>query len=442
MSLFRKAVALAVLATVALAATAYGGSSSSSTKGSSKDPLIRRFAGQTIHVLMYEQVPTDSTEKRIGQFEKATGIHVQIQNLAEAQMINKEELDFAAHTGSYDVTNVHFWYVPQFAQASHLVPLESYVRTMSVPQWNTMRDFVPSYLKSMKYKGKLYGLPFQGIVGILYYRKDLISRYCGGKPPATMNQLVACSKAITQHGNGKVYGYTDRGSADEATFMDPAGWIYAWGKPMIDPATNKSALRTPQATAAIKNFVTLLHDWGPPGQAGMGWAEAEQNVLNGVAAMTFDTSDLAADMVDPKKSRFAKQIGFAVPPKQVRAAQDFFASGLSINADSKHKGAAWLFVQWATSESVQKQEFAERSDFTVQSLLGSPAFKKRPGGAVILAAAKVADPAYFPATPKFSAVADAFDPAFSDMVANGPSSVAGAMPKVASAVDKVLQGNG
>ena len=439
MALYRKATVLAILLVLAVTAVACGGKSAV-TSSSSSAPLMTRFSGQTIRVLMYQQVPTTATIQRVGEFEKLTGIHVQIQNIAEASMISKEELDFSAHTGVYDVSNVEFWYMPQFAQAKHLVPLENYVRTESVPQWNTMSDFVPSYLDSMKYKGTLYGLPFQGIVGILYYRKDLINQYCGGRPPATMDELVADAAAITAHGNGKVFGYTDRGSADEATFMDPAGWIYAWGVQMIDPATGKSSLGTPQAMAAIKNEVTLLHDYGPPGGAGIGWAQAEENVLTGAAAMTFDTSDLAADMFNPKQTRFANEMAVAVPPKQSRSMQDFFSSGLSINADSKHKDAAWLFVQWATSQAVQKEEFAERTDFTVESLLNSAAFKKRPGGSVILAAALAADPTYFPNIPNFSAVADVFDPIFSQMVAEGPSSVATLMPKAESAVNAVLAG--
>lgn len=431
-----RVLAIAGLAILTLTLASGCGSSGSSTSASSSP--LQKYAGETIRVLMYQQVPTESTLKRIPEFEKLTGINVEVQNLAEAQMVNKEQLDFTAHTGTYDVTNVHFWYVPQFAQANHLVDLADYVKTDSVPQWDSMSDFVPSYLKSMTYDGRLYGLPFQGIVGILYYRQDLIDKYFNGKVPTTMDELVACAKAITANGKGKVFGYSDRGSADEATFMDPAGWIFAWGKDMIDATTGKSNLRTPEAIAAIKNEVTLLHDYGPPGQAGMGWAEAEQNVLTGVAAMTFDTSDLVADMVDPSKSSVSDTIAFAVPPQQTRAMQDFFSSGLSINADSKNKGAAWYFVQWATSAAVQKEEFEERSDFTVQSLLGSPEFKKRPGGSVILEAAKVADPEYFPATPQFSAIADAFDPIFSEMVAKGPSSVDSLMPEAASAVEAVL----
>jgi len=405
-------------------------------------PLMKRYAGETIRVLLYEQVPSYTTIDQFKGFEDATGIKVEYELLAEAEMIKKEELDFSSHTGTYDVTNVHFWYIPQFAKVGYLEPLDNYIRDMSVPEWNSMSDFVPSYLESQKYGGKIYGLPFQGIVQILYYRKDLIKQYCNDKPPATMDELMACAKAITENGKGEVYGYTDRGSADAATFMSPAGWIYAWGVNFLDEKYHPQ-LTKPEAIAAMKNYVTLLHDYGPKGQAGMGWAEAEQAILNGVAAMHADTHDLGPDMVNPERSKFPDQIGFAMPPKQVRYSQDFFASGLSINVDSKHKEAAWLFVQWATAASTQKLQFAKRSDFTVTSILQSDEYKKNvPGGATILEAAKVADPAYFPAIPEFGALSDVFSAAVSSMVADGPDSVEAQMAKANAEIEKLLDAAG
>jgi|GEM_PF-1350154 len=402
-------------------------------------PLIKRFAGETIRILMYEQVPTYSTLDRLAEFEEATGIKVEYELLAEAEMIKKEMLDFSSHTGTYDVTNVHFWYIPQFAKLGYLEPLESYVQDLSVAEWDSMADFVPSYLESQKYEGKLYGLPFQGIVQILYYRQDLIDQYCDGKPPATMDELMACSKAITENGGGEVFGYTDRGSADAATFMSPAGWIYAWGVTFLDDQY-RPQLTTPEAIAAMKHYVTLLHDYGPKGQAGMGWAEAEQAILNGVAAMHADTHDLGPDMVNPERSQFPDQIAFAMPPKGARYSQDFFASGLSINADSKHKEAAWLFVQWATATVTQLEQLAERSDFTVSSILQSDDYKTNvPGGGVILEAAKVADPLYFPAIPEFGALSDVFSAAVSRMVAEGPDSVEAEMEKANAEIEKLLQ---
>ncbi len=401
-------------------------------------PLTKKYAGETIRILMYEQVPTYSTLDRVKEFENATGIKVESELLAEAEMIKKEMLDFSSHTGTYDVTNVHFWYIPQFAKGGYLEPLDQYAANMPVAEWVSMSDFVPSYLDSQKYEGKLYGLPFQGIVQILYYRKDLIKQYCNDKPPATMDELTACAKAITEAGKGEVFGYTDRGSADAATFMSPAGWIYAWGVSFLD-AKFRPQLTTPEAIAAMKNYVTLLHDYGPKGQAGMGWAEAEQAILNGVAAMHADTHDLGPDMVNPERSRFPTQISFAMPPKQVRYSQDFFASGLSINADSKHKEAAWLFVQWATATATQKEQLAERSDFTAQSILSSDEYRtKVPGGSVILEAAKVADPAYFPAIPEFGALSDVFSAAVSRMVADGPESVEAQMASANDQITKIL----
>jgi len=402
-------------------------------------PLIRQFEGETIRVLMYEQLPSYGTIDRLSDFEDATGIKVEYELLAEAEMEKKEMLDFSSHTGTYDVTNVHFWYIPQFAKLGYLEPLDKYAAEMSIPEWDSMDDFVPAYLNSQKYEGKLYGLTFQGIVQILYYRTDLIDEFCGGKPPETMDELTACSKAITEGGGGEVFGYTDRGSADPATFMSPVGWIYAWGVNFLDDEYHPQ-LTTPEAIAAMEHYVTLLYNYGPKGQAGMGWAEAEQAILNGVAAMHADTHDLGPDMVNPERSQFPDDISFAMPPKEVGYSQDFFASGLSINADSKHKEAAWLFVQWATSASTQKAQLAERSDFTVQSILESPEYVDQvPGGAVILEAAKVADPAYFPAIPEFGAISDVFSAAVSRMVAEGPQSVQEEMEKANAEIEKILQ---
>jgi ABC-type glycerol-3-phosphate transport system substrate-binding protein len=402
-------------------------------------PLIRQHEGETIRILMYEQVPTYSTLDRLAEFEEATGIKVEYELLAEAEMIKKEMLDFSSHTGTYDVTNVHFWYIPQFAKVGYLEPLEQYVQELSIPEWNSMEDFVPSYLDSQKYEGALYGLPFQGIVQILYYRKDLVDQFCSGKAPATMDELMTCSQAITEGGNGEVFGYTDRGSADAATFMSPAGWIYAWGVNFLNEEY-RPQLNTPEAIEAMKHYVTLLHDFGPKGQAGMGWAEAEQAILNGVAAMHADTHDLGPDMVNPERSQFPEDITFAMPPKGARYSQDFFASGLSINADSKHKEAAWLFVQWATAAATQQEQLAERSDFTVSSILESADYQANvPGGEVILEAAKVADPQYFPSIPEFGALSDVFSAAVSRMVAEGPDSVEAEMEKANSEIEALLE---
>lgn len=401
-------------------------------------PLVRRYEGETIRILMYEQVPTYSTLDRLDEFTEATGINVEYELLAESEMVTKQMMDFSAHTGTYDLTNVHFWYIPQFAEQGYLDPLDNYIEEMSVPEWDSVDDFVPSYLESQQYKGVTYGLPFQGIIQILYYRKDLVADYCASVPE-TMDELMECSKAITEGTGGEVYGYTDRGSADAATFMSPCGWIYAWGVSFLDE-NYRPNLTTDEAIAAMKHYVTLLHDYGPRGQAGMGWAEAEQAILNGVAAMHADTSDLGPDMVSPERSQYPNDIDFALPPKHVAYAQDFFASGLSINADSKNKEAAWLFVQWATATSTQGEQLAERSDFTVTSILESPEFREQvPGGSVILDAAQVADAAYFPRIAEFGAISDIFSAAVSQMVAQGPDVVEQLMAEANAEIEQILE---
>jgi outer membrane cobalamin receptor len=80
-----------------------------------------------------------------------------------------------------------------------------------------------------------------------------------------MDDLMTCARAITEGGGGEVFGYTDRGSADAATFMSPAGWIYAWGVNFLDENYHPQ-LTTPEAIAAMTHYVTLLSNYGPQGQ--------------------------------------------------------------------------------------------------------------------------------------------------------------------------------
>ena len=83
---------------------------------------------------------------------------------------------------------------------------------------------------------------------------------------------------------------------------------------------------------------------------------------------------------------------------------------------------------------------ADRSDFTVQSILDSEDFKNNvPGGKVILEAAKVADPTYFPAIPEFGALSDVFSAAVSRMVADGPEVVESEMSKANAEIEKLLE---
>jgi len=128
---------------------------------------------------------------------------------------------------------------------------------------------------------------------------------------------------------------------------------------------------------------------------------------------------------------------------QERYAQDFFVSGLSINADSKNKEAAWLFIQWATSARLEKEivetRTGKRSDYVSQSALASDAFKETVRASdIILKATKVADPAYFPRIPEFGQLADVFCSAVSTAIAKGPDSVSALMKEANQTITEML----
>jgi hypothetical protein len=79
----------------------------------------------------------------------------------------------------------------------------------------------------------------------------------------------------------------------------------------------------------------------------------------------------------------------------------------------------------------------------VESILNSDAYRAQvPGGEVILQAAQVADPLYFPAIPEFGALSDVFSAAVSRMVAEGPGSVEDEMTAANAEIEELLAAAG
>ena len=110
--------------------------------------------------------------------------------------------------------------------------------------------------------------------------------------------------------------------------------------------------------------------------------------------MAIDSSVLARDISDPAKSRVAKQAAFAAfPHLKGRAAVPFMSHWQAcINAKSRNKRAAFLFLLWATSKPTSLQTAAAGLATTRVSAWSSEGFKKAFGSQAAAAALRALDP--------------------------------------------------
>lgn len=87
------------------------------------------------------------------QYEKETGVKVEVQLIARDAIHDKMATLFAAKDSSFDVFNLDYNWIPEFGRAGHLLPLDDKLTA------EDKADFFPLALKVASWNGKLYGVP-------------------------------------------------------------------------------------------------------------------------------------------------------------------------------------------------------------------------------------------------------------------------------------------
>jgi multiple sugar transport system substrate-binding protein len=107
-------------------------------------------------------------------------------------------------------------------------------------------------------------------------------------------------------------------------------------------------------------YGNLIKNYGPPGATAMTWNQCQDLVLQGKVGMWLDASVFFANLVDPAQSTIAEIPPWSMPPAGPGRLDPYVGGWhLSIYSQSKHKEAAWLFVQWALGkEMVLKAQLA------------------------------------------------------------------------------------
>ena len=156
-----------------------------------------------------------------------------------------------------------------YLQADALQPLDG--KLSSIAELN------PLFVNAVRFDGKLYGLPFNKSVQILYYNRDLLKKY-GYALPRSLNDFVSTAKKLSKAAGEPVYWFRP----DTSTF---AYWFFNMGgKYVID---GKVVVNSPQAVMALTTLVNGVKD---------GWAKAitsgyiNQNFGKGVYGFSTDTS--------------------------------------------------------------------------------------------------------------------------------------------------------
>ncbi len=201
--------------------------------------------------------------------------------------------------------------------------------------------------------GEKYGVPFIATSHGIYYNEDIF-KALGLPVPTTWEQLLATAQKIKDAGYipfANAYG--DSWTLGELVFMNIAPNFIGGFDGRMAYLNGKRCFNDADMVSAFQ----AVRDLGPflsPDQAMLTYTDSQQLFLQGKAAMFFDGS-WEIPFFTKANPPFAWSV-FAPPPPAGKAPYITFHldAGMGMNASTKHKEEALLFLQWMTT-----REFAE-----------------------------------------------------------------------------------
>jgi len=234
-----------------------------------------------------------------------------------------------------DVSQVYENWTSQFVQIKSIVPLENFADKEFTEQ--EMPDFVPTFLEANKEDGKLWSLPFNKSIYVLYYNKYIFSK-AGLKPPANWEEVREAAKKLTQkHSSGTVIHYGISFKADVDTF---SVILLSRGGHLLE-GNKKATFNSEEGENTIKYLQSLIED----GSALVSF-EPQKDFLEGKCAMYVDTSSGISNL----ERNISFEYGVAPCPSD-KGKILFAGTNLAIFSSSSQEKqkASWEFIKWLTN---------------------------------------------------------------------------------------------
>ena len=411
---------LSTIVTAALAATL-------PALGDSADAL----AGQSITVLL----PSPQGANIAAEFEKDTGIHVDLQTLTWDDIRPKLVTALIAGTAPADVTEFDWSWTGQFSAADWYLPLNDLIDPATVSDIGVANIFTVN--------GKLLGIPYTNDFRVMLVNKKQFADAGITKMPTTLDELFEDAKQIKAKG---IVQYPV-GLPLSPTEGASTSWYLltkAFGGDLFDKDF-KPLFTTPDSAGykAMEFELKLLKEGlVDPASTGLKDSQINDNMFaKGLTSiMISGEPGRLGQMNDPAQSQVAGQVAAILVPTASGTTRSYgLPEALGIPRVSQNRDAALTFVKWFTTKNFQIENYKNGVLPTrTSALMELNQQGKLISGDVLIAQAKTVEPLFAQGTPTWypqfsSAVNTAINGA-----AKGQITVDQAMQNIAEATKKAM----
>ena len=374
----------------------------------------KAYQGVTLHGVTESTPPSNYVKDVLApEFEKLTGIRVDIETTSWDQMYDKAIKDMEAKTGIYDMVYIEQDIIYAYLSRNFLVDTTQLLKDQ--PQLKAPTYDEANFTTFANYfrgeNGDLFGIPMEAFIKVYLYRTDLFSdpevqaafkEKTGRdlKPATTHAEYTEIAEFFTQWGKdhgGDLWGTTAQAHTGHAAswyeFFEsiaPTYGVYNWG---IDANNNYAAtvanggqMNSDAAKTAMKYWLHL-RDIAPPESVQSTWTEVATTFAAGRAAQGLVYGENAAWIAsDESKSRVVGKVGVAMPPMEAGVMADaesgkgyvgyYDGGAFGLPITSKNKEASMLFLQFIAQDEVQADWALAGSRITNNATYDDPKVKE------------------------------------------------------------------
>lgn len=303
---------------------------------------------QTVINMFYGTDPSGALAQIIAAFEEAYPQYKVNWIEAPASQDTSHDMlvtSLAAGESIYDVFSCNVIWPAEFSQAGYCLAIDRFLENGTID----LEQYSQGYVDAYTFQGKMWGMPWYGNVGQLYYRTDIIDT-----PPTTWEELIDMSKAHVGEG-GATVGYVMQAAQYEGLVCNALEFIGSYGGTVVDGNGNITINND-----GVRNALTMMKqivDAGIVPENFSAFMENEcQNMFsNGEAIFMRTWPGYYATATNPEASKVADNVGVTVlPAGDAGSAATLGGWGWMINSNSEHPQAAWDFIQFVAGPEGQK----------------------------------------------------------------------------------------
>lgn len=315
-------------------------------------------AGPELNMLINQSPWFDGFRKTLEMYEAETGASIELDVTPYPAMSEKIRNSIRAPEGIYDIVITSTEFMSTHYDSGLLEDInaidpdykldEGVCSYQNTSYWNyETHSFDPN--------GTFVGIPVNGNVQVLYYRRDLYEEK-GLEPPKTWDDLI--KNASVFHSPPAMYGMIQRAERTSVTYNFGPYLFSHGGSIYKDPVGGDWTImiNSPEAKAAMEKYLELRDTAGHQNAHAIGQGEMIQYLRTGRAAHAIAVIAAWGGMDDPDKSAVIGKMGAAlIPAGPVKNSSSLghWEASIPKNIPDENKKAALDFLKWLVTEENQ-----------------------------------------------------------------------------------------